>query len=225
MMRLSSVLAASVIAAGFAPASFAQTMPGTAAKAAAHRAADATTAHIESEQRPDGPSRPTAVVSTPTATQRPAPAHAARSAKVVSTSTGEVRRDTVKSLGAKQGLAVGTKSDTAEMPTVIMREEFAYGRDGRRDPFYSLLATSELRPTIGDLRLTGILFDRSGTRSVATLRDVATNLQYRVFVGSTLGRMRVSTIRMKAVIFTIDEFGTTRQDSLFLGDSTRTRGK
>ena len=50
-------------------------------------------------------------------------------------------------------------------------------------------------------------------------------MQYRVFVGSTLGRMRVSTIRMKAVIFTIDEFGTTRQDSLFLGDSTRTRGR
>ena len=205
MIRLSSLLAASVIAAGFAPASFAQVMPGTAAKAAAHKAADATTAHIEAEQRPDGPSRPTAVVST--------------------VSNGDVHRDTVKSVG-KKGLAVGAKSDTAAMPTAIMREEYAYSRDGRRDPFYSLLATSELRPTIGDLRLTGILFDRSGgNRSVATLRDVATNMQYRVFVGSTLGRMRVTTIRMKAVIFTIDEFGTSRQDSLFLGDSTRMRVK
>jgi len=46
-----------------------------------------------------------------------------------------------------------------------------------------------------------------------------------VFVGSTLGRMRVNAIRMKAVVFTIDEFGTTRQDSLFLGDSTRMRAK
>jgi len=27
------------------------------------------------------------------------------------------------------------------------------------------------------------------------------------------------------VVFTIDEFGTTRQDSLFLGDSTRMRAK
>jgi len=205
MTRLSSVLVASVIAAGFAPASFAQ-MPGAAAKAAAHKAADAASAHIEAEQRPDGPSRPPAVVST--------------------VSGGDVRRDTVKSLAKKSGLAVGTKSDTAAVPAIIMREEYAYGRDGRRDPFFSLLATSELRPTIGDLRLTGILFDRSsGNRSVATLRDVATNMQYRVFVGSTLGRMRVSTIRMKAVIFTIDEFGTTRQDSLFLGDSTRTRAK
>jgi hypothetical protein len=205
MTRFSSLLVACAIVAGVAPASNAQMMPGTAAKAAAHKAADATTAHIEAEQRPDGPSRPTAVVST--------------------VSNGEVRRDTVKSAGKKSGLAVGTKSDTAAVPTTIMREEYAYSRDGRRDPFYSLLATSELRPTIGDLRLTGILFDRSGSRSVATLRDVSSNIQYRVFVGSTLGRMRVNAIRMKAVVFTIDEFGTTRQDSLFLGDSTRMRAK
>ena len=206
MTRLPIFLVASVIVAGVAPASNAQSMPGAAAKAAAHRAADATTAHIEAEQRPDGPSRPTAVVST--------------------VSNGEVRRDTVKSLAKKSGLAVGTKSDTAAVPSVMMREEYAYSRDGRRDPFYSLLATSELRPTIGDLRLTGILFDRAGNRSVATLRDVsANNVQYRVFVGSTLGRMRVAAIRMKAVIFTIDEFGTSRQDSLYLGDSTRTRAK
>ena len=205
MTRLSSLLVACAIVAGSAPASNAQMMPGTAAKAAAHKAADATTAHIEAEQRPDGPSRPTAVVST--------------------VSNGDVRRDTVKSPGKRPGLAVGTKSDTAAVPTTLMREEYAYSRDGRRDPFYSLLATSELRPTIGDLRLTGILFDRSGSRSVATLRDVSSNVQYRVFVGSTLGRMRVNAIRMKAVVFTIDEFGTTRQDSLFLGDSTRMRAK
>jgi hypothetical protein len=205
MTRLSSLFVACAIVAGSAPASNAQVMPGTAAKAAAHRAADATTAHIEAEQRPDGPSRPTAVVST--------------------VSNGDVRRDTVKSHAKRPGLAVGTKSDTASVPTTLMREEYAYSRDGRRDPFYSLLATSELRPTIGDLRLTGILFDRSGSRSVATLRDVSSNVQYRVFVGSTLGRMRVNAIRMKAVVFTIDEFGTTRQDSLFLGDSTRMRAK
>lgn len=204
MNRLSSLLAASVIVAGFAPASSAQA-PFAAAKAAAHKAADAASAHVEAEQRPDGPSRPTAVVS--------------------SVSAGEVRRDTVPARGKKSGLSIATKADTTTPPTAIMREEYAYGRDGRRDPFYSLLATNELRPTIGDLRLTGILFDRAGSRSVATLRDVASNIQYRVFVGSALGRMRVSTIRMKAVIFTIDEFGTTRQDSLFLGDSTRTRAK
>jgi hypothetical protein len=35
--------------------------------------------------------------------------------------------------------------------------------------------------------------------------------------------MRVSTIRNKTVVFTIEEFGTTRQDSLVLGDSTKVR--
>jgi hypothetical protein len=203
MKRLSSFLAASVIAAGLAPAAFAQA-PFSAAKAAAHKAADAASAHVEAEQRPDGPSRPTAVVS--------------------NVSAGEIHRDTV-ARKKNSRLNIGTRSDTGAPPSSIMREEYAYGRDGRRDPFYSLLATSELRPTIGDLRLTGILFDHAGNRSVATLRDLASNAQYRVFVGSTLGRMRVSTIRMKAVIFTIDEFGTTRQDSLYLGDSTRTRAK
>jgi len=202
MSRFSSILAASALVAGFTPAAFAQA-PFAAAKAAAHKAADAASAHVEAEQRPDAPA----------------------ASHVISTSAGEIRRDTVPNRSKKGGMAVATKGDTTTPPSAIMREEFAYGRDGRRDPFYSLLATSELRPTIGDLRLTGILFDHSGNRSVATLRDVASNMQYRVFVGSTLGRMRVSIIRMKAVIFTIDEFGTTRQDSLFLGDSTRTRGR
>lgn len=106
-----------------------------------------------------------------------------------------------------------------------MREEYDYSDGGRRDPFYSLLRTTELRPTLSDLRLTGVLFDHSAGRSVATLRDLATNAQYRVTIGSVLGRMRVSTIRLKSIVFTIDEFGSTRQDSLFLGDSTKVRGK
>ena len=105
----------------------------------------------------------------------------------------------------------------------IFREVYDYTPDGRRDPFNSLLTTSELRPTMSDLRLTGVLYDPANRRSGATLRDVASNAQYKVSVGSTLGRMRVSVIRNKTVIFTIEEFGTTRQDSLVLGDSTKVR--
>jgi len=115
--------------------------------------------------------------------------------------------------------------DTAGTPPVILRESYAFAKDGRRDPFVSLLTTNELRPTMSDLRLTGIVFAEGEGRSVATLRDVATNASYRVSPGSTLGRMRVSAIRQKTVLFTIDEFGTTRQDSLVLGDSTKVRGK
>jgi len=55
------------------------------------------------------------------------------------------------------------------------------------------------------------------------MRDVGTNEQYRVGTGAVLGRMRVTAIRPKVIVFTIDEFGTNRQDSLVLGDTTKAR--
>jgi hypothetical protein len=116
-------------------------------------------------------------------------------------------------------------ADTAGPPPTIWREEFVYDADHRRDPFNSLLTTNELRPTLSDLKITGILFDPAGRRSFATLRDLVTNAQYRVTNGTTLGRMRVAAIRTRIVVFTIDEFGTTRQDSLVFGDTTKARVK
>jgi len=106
--------------------------------------------------------------------------------------------------------------------TIVMRETFDYARDTRRDPFVSLMTTSDLRPTLTDLRLTGILYDLSGRRPVAILRDIAGG-QWRVTTGMTLGRMRVAQIKPKTIIFTIEEFGFNRQDSLVLGDTTRVR--
>ena len=102
----------------------------------------------------------------------------------------------------------------------VTREVFAYEPQGRRDPFYSLII-EELRPLLSDLKLVGILYDASGRRSVAIMRDLQTNAQYRVNTGMTLGRMRVAQIKPRAVIFTIDEFGLSRQDSLFMADSTK----
>jgi hypothetical protein len=59
---------------------------------------------------------------------------------------------------------------------------------------------------------------------VAILRDVTSRAQYRVRVGQTLGRLRVSSIRQKAVVFSIDEFGFSRQETLPLtSDSTTAR--
>lgn len=124
---------------------------------------------------------------------------------------------------AKIAVAPNVKAaapDTARKP--VLRESFDYARDSRRDPFISLMTTSDLRPTITDLRLTGILYDLSGRRPVAILRDVAGG-QWRVTTGMTLGRMRVANIKPKVLIFTIEEFGFNRQDSLILGDTTRVR--
>jgi hypothetical protein len=105
----------------------------------------------------------------------------------------------------------------------IMREVFEYGIQGRRDPFFSLLSTGDLRPMLSDLRLTTILYDLTGRRPVAVMNDVTTNLQYRVTTGMMLGRMRVTLIAPRKVIFAIEEFGFSRADSLVLADKPQTR--
>jgi len=115
---------------------------------------------------------------------------------------------------------VAAKSDT--VPSYVMREAFDYDRAGARDPFVSLLNTSDLRPVLADLHLIGILYDVNGRRSVAIMRDQSNKL-YRASVGQTLGRMRVTRIKPRSVIFTIEEFGFNRQDSLVLADTTKVR--
>jgi hypothetical protein len=108
----------------------------------------------------------------------------------------------------------------------IMREVYAYDVEGRRDPFISLLTSSSLRPTVADLYLTSILYDENGSNSIAMMRDPTDgNKQYRVVTGQTIGRMKVALIKRKVVIFSIEEFGTNRQDSLVLGDTTKVRAK
>ncbi|MHB1224406.1 MAG: hypothetical protein ACYC2G_10245 [Gemmatimonadaceae bacterium] len=102
------------------------------------------------------------------------------------------------------------------------REVYNYVADGRRDPFQSLMANGELRPLITDLRLVAVAYDATGG-SVAVLRDLGTNEQYRVRAGQQLGRMRVAAIQPKKVVFTIEEFGYSRQESLALGDLTNAR--
>ena len=105
----------------------------------------------------------------------------------------------------------------------VTREVYAYADAGRRDPFFSLILTEDLRPLLSDLKLVGVLYAPTGSRSVAIFRDVLTNVQYRVQTGMPLGRMRVAQIKPKGVIFTIDEFGLSRQDSLMLSDSLKAR--
>ncbi len=107
----------------------------------------------------------------------------------------------------------------------IEREAYSYANEGRRDPFVSLMGSSELRPMISDLIVSGILIDPTGRGSVAVLRDVNTKEQYRVRVGQQLGRMRVARIAQKAVTFTIEEFGYSRQQELALEDQNQARTK
>ena len=128
-----------------------------------------------------------------------------------------------KGPGQRPVLTVAPEAAPVARLPVVMREIFSYERSGRRDPFVSLLSTSDLRPSITDLKLVGILYDESGRRPVAIMREFGTNTQYRVTTGMTLGRMRVSAIQRRKVIFTIEEFGLNRMDTLVLGDTTKVR--
>lgn len=130
-----------------------------------------------------------------------------------------------------QGGRVATDSaagSTAVVPSggsAFERETYYYDRGGRRDPFVSLMSTSELRPLISDLLLVAVAYDANGRNSVAVLHDLSTKdkEQYRIRVGQSVGRMRVANITPRAVVFTIEEFGYSRQETLGLGDSNKVR--
>ena len=130
-----------------------------------------------------------------------------------------------KAPGTQRPPALAVAPETAERPRapVIMREVFDYSAEGRRDPFFSLLTTAELRPNVADLTLVGVLLD--ARRPIAVMREAGTNTQYRVTVGMMLGRMRVAEIKRRTVIFSIEEFGLNRLDSLMLGDTTKARAR
>ncbi len=119
-------------------------------------------------------------------------------------------------------VATDTKSTASDV--VIQREVFSYVSAGRRDPYLSLMTTSDLRPLLSDLRATAIAWDPTGRNSVAILRDSFSGAQYRARVGQQLGRMRVSAITAKTVQFTIEEYGFNRTETLkVMSDSTTVR--
>jgi hypothetical protein len=192
-MKIASLMVAlSIAGAGVASA---QSMNVTRPKAAAQKAAAATNEHTRRMTAPQD-STGNAAQASPSSPSPDAPQ-------------------------ATQGRATTQASaGTTEAPSGVAnfsRESFRYARSGRRDPFVTLMAYGELRPLITELRVTSIAFDPMGG-SVAVLRDLGTKEQYRVRVGESLGRMRVASIAKKAITFTIEEFGYSRQETLALVD-------
>jgi len=127
---------------------------------------------------------------------------------------------------ARTGLAAQAKpgaasADTTRKPDsvaapLLVREVFSY-EGGGRDPFLSLLKSGDIRPLLSDLRLVGVYYDgRYPARSVAVLRDVTNRKVYRVKPGNVIGRLKATTIRPREIVFTVQEFGFERQESLQL---------
>jgi len=158
------------------------------------------------------------------ATKAPVTKQAGTTAGTVARTQTRTQAGTPSEPQRRPALAIAPETPAAKAP-VIMREIYEYDAGGRRDPFVSLLMSTDLRPTVADLRLVIVLFDESGRRPVAVMRDIATNTQYRVTTGMILGRMRVAEIKRRSVIFTIEEFGLNRQDSLVLGDTSKARAR
>jgi hypothetical protein len=108
------------------------------------------------------------------------------------------------------------RRDTTPVSTALAREVFSY-EGGGRDPFMSLLKSGDVRPLLADLKLVSVLHDASyPARSVAVLRDITTQKRYRVRTGDILGRLKVTAIRPREVVFTVQEFGFERQETLAL---------
>ena len=115
---------------------------------------------------------------------------------------------------AAQAAPADSAARVDSAPLTLVREVFTY-QGGGRDPFISLLKTGDVRPMITDLKLVTVVYDdRYAARSVAVLRDVTTGKRYRAKTGDIIGRLRVTQIRPREVVFTIQEFGFERQQTL-----------
>jgi hypothetical protein len=145
--------------------------------------------------------------------------------RVASNTNAANDKDRLPATAAPGAATAPAPAPKAAAPEVLInRETYAYPGSGRRDPFVSLMNTEELRPLLGDLKLVAVAFDPTGRNSVAVLRDMTTKEQYRVKVGQEIGRMRVASIHAKNVVFGIEEFGYSRQESLAMTvDSTKVR--
>jgi hypothetical protein len=98
----------------------------------------------------------------------------------------------------------------------VMRETFAYG-GGTRDPFSSLINVASAGPEIGDLELVGVYQNlRSSSNSIVVLREKATLKRHKLRVGDQVGRARLVQIRPRDAVFTIQDFGYERQETLSL---------
>ena len=241
--RRALVLAA-LVAVPAAAAGAQGSVPGAIARRAAQNAVAATNAHTEAMTSPAAVAAASAPAKTPApaktvatkpvatkpgaaATTTPAkgatPAPAATAAGANAAAPAYAARSKAGTPPGGGTTTVSVTERNAEGTLTFQRETFEYSGRGRRDPFVSLIKSGELRPLFSDLKLVTVLYDPTGRNSVAIMHDVSTKDQYRVKVGQTLGRMRVSQIQPKQVVFAIEEFGYGRQAVLALNDSTKAR--
>ena len=147
-----------------------------------------------------------AALTPPADSTRPRP----DSARVDSVRADSVRAD---SIAAAAGL---TDSLRRAREIEVMRETFAYA-GGTRDPFASLINSDRSGPEFADLELVGVYQNlRTPANSIIVVREKVTAKRYKLRAGDQVGRARLVQIRPRDAVFTIQDFGFERQETLSL---------
>ncbi len=101
---------------------------------------------------------------------------------------------------------------SAEEPKLIFdREVYTYPSGGRRDPYTPLVGKNDQGPRFEDLSIRGIIYSPSA-ESMVLLSDGKKT--YRRHRGEMVGNARVVQIAPTRVIFSVDNFGVWREESL-----------
>jgi type II secretory pathway pseudopilin PulG len=201
---------------GFALLAAAATVGGCSGKADEAQAAEAQLAalraHTDSLRKEHMQAAP--AVTAPDST----PAVATDSTRSDSASLAATPVAVAGSDSAVQAEAEATLADSVQRAREIevMRETFAYA-GGTRDPFSSLINGSKDGPEIGDLDLVGVYQDLlTPSNSVVVLREKVTTKRHKLRVGDQVSRARLVQIRPRDAVFTIQDFGFQRQETLSL---------
>jgi hypothetical protein len=97
-----------------------------------------------------------------------------------------------------------------------MRETFAYS-GGTRDPFNSLINLANAGPNFADLELVGVYQNlQAPGSSIVVLREKVSAKRYKLRVGDQVGRAKLMLIQPRDAVFTIQDFGYERQETLSL---------
>lgn len=117
---------------------------------------------------------------------------------------------------AADAAAASAGAVTADPAIIYRREVFAYDRRGRPDPFRPLMTVGELGIRLEDLQLRGIVFNTNRRQSVAVFTHADTAQSLRMREGQRFGNVTVAAIHPRRVDVRVDEFGTSRMESITL---------
>lgn len=102
-------------------------------------------------------------------------------------------------------------------PTLVFeREVFSYPVEGRRDPYTSVVGRADSGPLFENLSLRGIIYAPATGQSLVLLADTTAKKVYRARRGDVVGNARVLDVSPTRVLFSVDNFGVARQETLEL---------